>query len=87
MSDEIGQVAKGAAIIGVCIVQELDRRDPGFQDRFLMRLTEAHSELRDNSSSDAGLALSMIRYMRELLTGFSQVSGQGEPFLGGPVDR
>lgn len=85
-TDDLGQLARGTAVLATCIVQTLNRSDPTFQERFLRTLTEAQYELRDNSPRDPGLGLSLLAYARELLTGFNTVDGQGQPFLAGRLD-
>lgn len=84
--DQVAGLSRGIAVLATCIVQELDRSDPTFEERFLKRLTEAYYDLRDNSGSDPALALGLISHTRSLLTGFNHISGQGEPFLTGRLD-
>ena len=71
----------GAAILATCIVQSLKKTDPSFQGRFLQHLTEAYYEIRDNSEGDVRHEMELLSWTRQLLTGFSLITGQGKPFL------
>ena len=81
--DELAGLSRGIAVLATCIVQELSRSDPTFEERFLKRLNEGYYELRDNSERDPGAALALLAYTRALITGFDHVNGQREPFLAG----
>ena len=84
MSDRLSDLhraKRGVAILTTCVVQTLNESDPSFQDRFLAKLADAYGELRDNSEGDVIQELELISWTRELLTGFSHFTGQGEPFL------
>ena len=81
-TNDLHQARSATAILATCIVQTLNESDPSFQDRFLKRLAQAYSEVRDNSEGDVIQELELLSWTRELLTGFSFVSGQGKPFLG-----
>lgn len=84
MSDpDIRAVKTAVATLATCIVQTLEARDPGFQSDFLERLTEAYYEHRDNSDADTLHTLEALSWTRSMLTGFSHITGPGEPFLGG----
>lgn len=73
---------RGVSIQIACIVQTLNESDPTFEARFLKRLTRAYYELRDNCDwKDVSDEFGMLRFTRQLLTGFSWVTGQGKPFL------
>ena len=71
---------KGVAVLATCIVQTLNESDPTFQTRMISRLEKAYSELR-NSDHGEVRTLELLSWVRELLTGFSRVTGQGSPFL------
>lgn len=79
---ELHRAKRGVALLVTCLVQTMNEKDPTFQDRFLARLQEAYYEVRDNweggSTSDE---LELMSWTQEYLTGFSRVSGEGEPFL------
>ncbi len=78
---DLHRAKRGTAVLAICIVQALNESDPTFQERFLKKLTEAYSELRDNSEGDVIQELELLSWTRELLTGFSWSTGQGKPFL------
>lgn len=78
---ELHRAKMGVAILATCIVQTLNESDPTFQERFLNRLSRAHRELKDNSEGDQIQQMELLMWTRELLTGWSFVDGQGEPFL------
>lgn len=71
----------GTAILATCLVQTLNETDPTFQERFLKKLSEAYYELRDNTEGDVIEQMELLSWTREFLTGFSQIAGQGKPFL------
>ncbi len=83
MMDDLFRAKRGVAILATCIVQTLNESDQTFQNRFLERLSRAYRELRDNTDGDVIQEIELLKWTREYLTGFSQVDGQGEPFLGG----
>jgi hypothetical protein len=83
---DLAVLGQGMAVLATCIVQELAKSDPTFEERFLRRLTEAYYELRDNSDYDPGAALGLLASTRSLITGFDHVNGQREPFLSGRLD-
>jgi hypothetical protein len=62
----------------------LNESDPTFQKRFLARLERAYRELKDNTDGDVIQELELLSWTRAYLTGFDHVTGQNEPFLGGP---
>jgi hypothetical protein len=70
----------GAAILVTCVVQTLNESDSTFQSRFLKKLEQAYSEIRDGQRASPH-TLEELSWVRELLTGFSVSRGQGEPFL------
>ena len=78
---ELHRAKRGMAVLVTCIVQTLNESDPSFQDRFLKRLSEAYYEIRDNSEGDVRHQLELLSWTRQLLTGFSLITGQGKPFL------
>ena len=71
------------AILATCIVQTLTETDPSFKERFLERLAQAYTELRDDSDRDELDGMKLLAWTKELLTGLSPSGGQGEPFLSG----
>jgi hypothetical protein len=84
--DQLAALSRGIAVLATCIVQELNRSDPTFEERFLKRMNEGYYELRDNSESDPGAALALLAYTRSLITGFDHINGQQDPFLTGRLD-
>lgn len=80
---DLHRAKTGVAILTTCVVQTLNESDPSFQDRFLKRLGNAYRELKDNSEGDVIQEMELLSWTRELLTGFSVHTGQGEPFLDG----
>lgn len=83
---DLAVLGQGMAVLATCIVQELAKSDPTFEERFLRRLSEAYHELRDNSDYDPLVALGLLASTRSLITGFDQISGQRAPFLDGRLD-
>ena len=79
--DDLFHATKGTAVLVTCIVQTLNESDPSFRTRFLERLGRAYTHLRDRPGPDPIRQLELISWTRELLTGFSMSTGQGEPFL------
>ena len=82
MDKDLREIARGTSVLIACMAQTLNETDPTFEQRYLDRVARAYGELRDNSDVDEGLAFSMLRHVRSLLTGFDIQSGQGKPFLG-----
>ena len=68
------------AVLVTCIVQTLNESDQSFETRFLERLALAYRERRDDPAVDLN-ELEALAWTRDLLTGFSFVSGEGKPFL------
>lgn len=83
MTTDLHRAKRGTAILAACIVQTLMESDPTFQERFLEKLGKAYRELKDDSDGDVIQELELLRWTQELLTGFSQFTGQGKPFLQG----
>lgn len=81
--DDLHQSKRGFAVAIAALVQTINESDPTFQERYLRRLSEAYYDVRDNSpaSDNNHRALEPLSWVRELLTGFSLVEGQGTPFL------
>ncbi len=79
--DDLFRAKRGVAILATCIVQTLNESDPTFQDRFLEKLSRAYDEVKDNMQGDVRQEMELLNWTREFLTGFSWVTGQGEPFL------
>ncbi|WP_292506475.1 hypothetical protein [Mesorhizobium sp.] len=78
---DLHRAKRGTAILAACIVQTLNESDPSFQERFLKRLSDAYYEVRDNMDGDVIQELELLAWTREYLTGFSNFTGQGKPFL------
>lgn len=79
--DDDRAVQEGAAILATCIVQTLEEMHPGYQERFLEKLTAAQYYLRDEHTLPSQKSREMLDWTRELLTGFTWGKGQGKPFL------
>lgn len=82
--DDLHQSKRGLASVVACLVQTINETDPTFQERFLARLEAAYYELRDSptaSSKNDHMALEPVSWVRELLTGWNVIDGQGKPFL------
>jgi hypothetical protein len=71
----------GAATLAVCIVQTLMESDQSFQSRFLDRLNRAYRAHQQSGEESQDL-FETLSWTREMLTGFSNVSGPSTPFLG-----
>ena len=70
----------GPSILVTCLVQTLDEADATFKARFLKRLERAYSEVREGPTTSTH-TLEQLDWVREMLTGWSIISGQGKPFL------
>ena len=81
--NDLNHLKKATAILGACVVQTLNESDPSAQTRFLERLERAYRELKDSTHGDVQHEMELLSWTRSLLTGFSFVEGQGEPFLDG----
>ena len=73
---DLHRAKRGVAILAACVVQTLNESDPSFQARFLERLARAYRELKDNSEGDVVQEMELLSWTRELITGFSFVTGQ-----------
>ena len=78
---DLNQIKTATAVLVTCIVQTLNESDHTYQELFLARLGKAYDELRDDPAHGGLHALETISWVRELLTGWSFVTGQGKPFL------
>jgi len=86
MSEKISdlhQAKLGTAALAACIVQTLNESDNTFQARFLDRLGKAYHEYRDDQPNDPREILELLTWTRELLTGWSNHTGQGDRLGGG----
>jgi hypothetical protein len=87
--DGLWQVKSGAAALVVCLVRTMEETDPTFQDRFLENLEKAYSHFKhdyratrsDGSPRDVIGVLEALGWTREMLTGWNNVTGQGEPLI------
>jgi len=83
---DLHQSKRGLAVVIACLVQTLNETDPTLQERFIARLEAAHRELRNNpptSDKNNHMALEPLSWVRQFLTGWNVIDGQGEPFLSG----
>ena len=78
---DLHRAKRGVATLIACVVQTQNESDPSFEKRFLERLSRAYRELKDNSEGDVRQEMELLSWTRELLTGFSQIHGQGKKFL------
>lgn len=83
MTTDLHRAKRGTAVLAACIVQTLNESDPSFAPRFLERLSKAYRVVKDEWDGDVIQELELLSWTREYLTGFSQITGQGEPFLNG----
>ena len=89
MTNEEWTVRTGAAALATCIVRTLEQSDPTFEARFLKNLDAAYHHFRDEHEAvdangkprDTIGVLEMLTWTNELLTGWSNVSGQRKPLL------
>lgn len=80
--DDLWQLKSGMAALAVCFVRTLEKSDPTFQERFLENLAAAYRHFRDDADrKEVEQTLELLSWTRELLTGWSNVSGQGQPFI------
>jgi hypothetical protein len=80
-TSDLHRAKRGGAILATCVVHTLNESDPSFRERFLERLTLAYRILRDDTAWDALQEMEPLTWTREYLTGFGQITGQGEPFF------
>jgi hypothetical protein len=87
--DDLWQLKTGMAALAVCIVRTLEKSDHSFEESFLANLDRAYDHFReskvatraDGSPREVQNVLEIMAWTRELLTGWSNVSGQREPLL------
>ena len=72
-----------SATLTARIVQTLNETNPSFHERFLKRLHHAGAVHRESDRDHHQDLFEVLGWTQELLTGWSDVSGQGKPFLGG----
>lgn len=77
--EQLNDAKRGVVIIVACLVQELEKQNPGFQAGYLDRLEKAYDAVEADSPTRDRLEL--LSWTRTLLTGFSWASGKGAPFL------
>ena len=77
---DLDHLKRGTAILAACVVQTLTESDAFFERRFLELLEREYRELKDNTEGDVQHEMELLAWVRELLTGFNPISGQGEPF-------
>lgn len=78
---ELMRTQVGVSILAATLVKTLNETDTTFQDRFLKNLTAAHYKLRDDTPGIVQEQMELLTCVRELITGFSHFTGQGEPFF------
>jgi hypothetical protein len=91
--DDLWQLKTGMAALAVCIVRTLEKSDHSFEERFLANLDRAYDHFRENNVAtradgtprEVQNVLEIMAWTRELLTGWSNITGQGEPLL--PSDK
>lgn len=90
--DHAWAVKSGAAVLATCLVRAAEQSDPEFKDRFLKLLEAAYYHYRDHEGGwttadgqprETIEVLEMISWTREMITGWSNITGQGKPFLEG----
>jgi hypothetical protein len=89
MDDQEWNLKTGPAVLVACLVRTLQQTDPTFEERFLEILGSAYDHFKhdheafrsDGSRRDMIGVLESISWTREMLTGWSNITGQGEPFL------
>ncbi|TPJ52728.1 hypothetical protein [Mesorhizobium sp. B2-6-4] len=80
IDQQLHDTKSGVAILVTCLVQEISKTDSTFADRVMERFERAYREVkeRDTPALDR---LELINWVREMLTGWSPISGQGRKFL------
>jgi hypothetical protein len=76
IDQQLHDTKSGVAILVTCLVQEISKTDPTFTDRVMERFERAYREV-----TPALDRLELINWVREMLTGWSPISGQGQKFL------
>ena len=83
---DLHQSKRGVSAAIACLVQTMNESDPSFQARFLTRLEAAYGQMREQPtgtppkvSPNTSEALEPLTWIREMLTGWSMIDGQGEP--------
>ena len=88
--DDQWSVKTAAAALAVCIVRTIEESDPSFADRFKANVDRAYHHFRDNdgkwtrrdgSPRDLQDVLETLSWTNELLTGWNNITGQGDPLL------
>jgi hypothetical protein len=77
---DLDHLKRGVAVLAACVVQTLNESDQFFQRRFLELLEREYRELKDNTEGDVQHEMELLAWVRSLLTGYSPITGQGEPF-------
>lgn len=78
---EVDQIKSGIAVIAACLVETLSDTDPTFRERFLTHLANAYAKVRDDSEGDVLHELELLSWVREMVSGFNPVTGQGKPYM------
>ncbi|MFD1189738.1 hypothetical protein [Phenylobacterium conjunctum] len=76
---KMDDLKKGVALLVAALVKTMDDRDPGASDAFIKRLDEGEYRLKNKGVGVE--ALEAIGWARENITGFSIISGPGEPLF------
>lgn len=78
--DDLHLAKRAVAILVTSLVETLAETDPTIKGRFLKKMETAYYKARDDSDvPDERHTFEMLNWTRELLTGFSRITGQGEP--------
>lgn len=73
----------GVATIVTALVDTLNETDPTFKRRFLERLGQAGYSRKNGRRPSELDEIELLNWTTEFITGFSGISGQGEPLYTG----
>ncbi|GEM_PF-2361555 len=81
---QLDSAKTGVATLITALVHTLNETDPSFQERFLKRLDQA-AYSRKNSNDDPWDLdeVEVIHWAQTFITGWSRISGQGDPLYTG----
>lgn len=78
---DLDRVKGATAILAACIAQALHETDTSFRPRLVAQIDRAYGMVRDDPDLLDHHDPEVLLWARELLSGFSRVTGQGKPFL------
>lgn len=80
-SDEVRQVKLATAALFTCLVRSMENVDPGLQERFLKKMSEAYDYFRGADQDEVLYLLETFAWTFEMITGREDGSAPKDPFL------